>query len=61
MKKIRSLFLLFLVALPLIAAMPEDVECFIVGGFNDGGGPICGVACTDGTFYPMPCDADIFQ
>lgn len=38
-----------------------NINCFAVGWFNDGGDPLCAIACSDGTLYPMSCDSDLMK
>ena len=40
-------------------SIANDIECYTVEGTAPNGNNFCGVACTDHTFYPMSCDADI--
>ena len=56
--KIAFIVLIFLLLTTIVFA--ADVTCFEVGWFTLSGEPQCAIACTDGTLFPMSCDADIF-
>ena len=64
MKKLSiviSLLIILFFTAKLYAIENNDVYCFPVGWWAPHGDPLCAYACTDGSFYPMPCDSDIFQ
>jgi len=57
----RVIGIVFISVFTFNISLANDVDCYTVEGTLQNGESICGVACTDHTFYPMSCESDIMN